>query len=143
MELDDFMQGQIRRGTVCPYCLRRTQLVKTVATSSGHKVEYMRQCKPCDAKVLCHPGTKNAMGKVANQKLRTLRRVAHKYFDKLWKYKMTVEYTNKAEARNAAYQWLADQLGIPFDDCHIGYFGYNRIGKVIDICKFYCEELGL
>jgi hypothetical protein len=43
-------------------------------------------------------------------------------FDKLWK--------NKLMPRTEAYLWLADVLGVPVEECHIGMFGYERCLQV-------------
>ena len=54
------------------------------------------------------------LGRLANSELRKLKNKAHCVFDPLW--------LNGGMTRTAAYTWLAEQLGIPFRDCHIGLF---------------------
>ena len=52
---------------------------------------------------------------------------AHSAFDPLWKL-------GRME-RRAAYAWLAEQLGIRFQACHIGKFDVDRCKQVIEICR--------
>lgn len=144
MEDENFVQSQIRKGTVCPYCRRKTKLISVRKAKSVYaKTDYIRVCNPCNASVSCHPGTKNAMGRLANADLRRLRVTAHIYFDALWKFKMGRLYYTKYEARNEAYVWLAEQLGIDPENCHIAYFGKTLTSRTIKLCKTYCEQLGI
>jgi hypothetical protein len=98
------------------------------------------QCAPCDAYVGCHSGTTNPLGRLANAELRQAKIAAHAAFDPLWKFH-TFKDGHQSMTRNAAYQWLADQLGIPRADCHIGMFDVDRCRLVIALCRFYEEAL--
>ena len=52
---------------------------------------------------------------------RAMRRRLHDEFDPLWKDRRDGQ--RLFSSRTQAYVWLAGQLGIPRDACHIGHFG--------------------
>lgn len=55
------------------------------------------------------------------------RAAAHDAFDPIWQSgKMT---------RTAAYAWLAEQMGVSFDDCHMEKFSAEQCRNVIEICR--------
>ena len=85
------------------------------------------QCPPCDAYVGCHPGTDRPLGRLANAELRHAKSAAHAAFDPLW--------SHGARNRKSAYVWLAQQLGIAVDQCHIGYFDLEQCRRVVALCK--------
>jgi len=60
----------------------------------------------------CHFGTSRPLGRLADHRLRSARRAAHAAFDPLWR--------GGPMTRAAAYRALADSLGLPRGDCHIG-----------------------
>lgn len=126
--------------TACPYCQRNAALV------SGAKIYPHRPdlfglkfwcCDPCGAYVGCHKqgawlyvaGKKVVsdgtlpLGRLANAELRRAKSAAHAAFDPLWK--------SGQMKRREAYSWLAKQLGISFDDCHIGMLDVDGCKAVI------------
>lgn len=80
-------------------------------------------CTPCDARVGCHPGTTNALGRLANAELRAAKQSAHAAFDPLWR--------SGPLKRKDAYYRLSKALGIPFGDCHIGMFDVETCRRVV------------
>lgn len=52
---------------------------------------------------------------------------AHAEFDPIWRDGLV--------GRKEAYAWLASQLGIHTDVCHIGMFDEEMCRKVAEICK--------
>jgi hypothetical protein len=38
-------------------------------------------------------------------------------------------------SRRGAYRWLAEQMGITGDDCHIGMFDVAQCRRVVEICE--------
>ncbi len=52
---------------------------------------------------------------------------AHSAFDVLWQ--------NEYMTRSEAYEWLADQLGIPKQDCHMLYFDEETCIGVAQLCE--------
>ena len=114
----------------CPYCNNPSTKV------SGSEIYPHREdlwdiviyeCKPCDARVGCHKGTDNPLGRLANAELRAAKMEAHLAFDPLWK--------TKTKSRSGAYQWLAKELGIRPKDCHIGMFDVETCQRVVLIMK--------
>ena len=81
----------------------------------------------CNSYVGCHKGTTLPLGRLANERLRTLKAEAHKQFDPIWKSGLM--------SRKQAYNWLADMLRISVEDCHIGMFDIKMCQKVIHLCK--------
>jgi hypothetical protein len=67
------------------------------------------------------------LGRLANSPLRRLKSEAHKAFDPLWQ--------NGPMSRREAYQWLAKQLGLPYDKTHIGEFDEKMCMKVCTIMR--------
>lgn len=114
----------------CDYCGRDAVLV-TGADIYPHLPElHAKQfwcCAPCGAYVGCHPGTERPLGRLANAELRRAKVAAHGAFDLLWRA--------RGWKRNAAYRWLADQLGIDREQCHIGMFNVATCARVVAVCE--------
>jgi len=114
----------------CPYCGNDAELV-------GGDVVYPHRpdladkkiwrCVPCDARVGCHPETTKPLGRLANGPLRRAKMDAHAAFDPIWQ--------RGEMKRGDAYGWLATQLGIAKEDCHIGMFDLRQCNKVVEICR--------
>lgn len=114
---------------ICPYCGKLAWL------ASGRQLYPHRKdlsgklfyrCAPCDAFVGCHPGTLQPLGTLANAELRRARMAAHQAFDPIWR--------GRARSRRSAYRWLAQQLGVAYEDCHIGMFDMGTCQRVIELC---------
>lgn len=116
----------------CRYCQS-----KVIYTKNNYGWIY--KCTKCNAYVGCHKNTQVPFGTLANKELRTYRTYAHKYFDILWRYKK--KRCNDNYARHKAYAWLAKEMKINKNDCHIGYFDIDQCKQVIDICKPYVEKI--
>lgn len=139
---------------VCEYCGSGTKLVlgKCIYAdrwpSLADKPFWACDRYPtCDAYVGCHPGTETPLGRLANKELRQWKSRAHAVFDPLWQEKLRrrraergAEY-KKQYARGSAYRWLACQLGISFDDCHIGMFDVETCKRVVVLCEPYTNRL--
>lgn len=131
----------------CPYCGGKAHLRD--ASSIYHNFKYngkMYVCENfpnCDSYVGCHPNTTKPLGRMANKKLRTMKSKAHYYFDPLWKNKVFSRKKSLSHNRTIAYQWLAEQLGLPESKCHIGLFDVDMCRKVIQICKRKQVEEGI
>lgn len=128
------------KGKICPYCNRLPELI-TADKIYGNPHKYGRQfiwiCKPCDAYVGCHVGTKEPKGRLAKKQLRILKKEAHTYFDMLWMYDMMPVAKNRKEQRAAAYKWLGEMLKTPPEFTHIGMFNETSCRNVI----FYSKQL--
>jgi len=53
----------------------------------------------------------------------------------MWEAKMRREGVTKGAARKAGYQWLAGQLEIDVDDCHITLFDEALCLRVVEACR--------
>ena len=122
----------------CEYCGNQAKLV-TGKEIYPHRSDLFKlrfyQCSPCDAYVGTHKGTIKPLGRLADKELRTWKSEAHKAFDPLWK-------SGKMK-RSRAYAWLASQLCIPTNKCHIGMFDISTCRKVVALCSFGCEFEGI
>lgn len=116
----------------CPYCFGFAPLVreaKVYPNYKGLEGKHFYHCAPCDAYVGCHPGTTQPLGRLANAELRRAKQMAHAAFDPIWR--------NKLMSRSEAYAWLADQMRLPTEACHIGMFTVQRCERAITLCRNY------
>lgn len=119
----------VQKGKICPYCRKKPKIVKSEEVyGKGYHYGYIAWCKPCDAYVGCHRGTKKPKGSLANREARKHRVQAHRVFDPLWKEGLIYP-------RNAAYTWLAEEMGIHVDECHIAMFDREQLDETILRCK--------
>lgn len=119
------------REVFCPYCGKRAEFVDSAEIYHGRSYGMIYLCRPCDAYVGCHGNGKGdaPKGRLANAELRRWKIAAHNAFDPLWKYG---PFRGR---RNAAYAWLAEQMGLPKEQTHIGMFDVAQCQQVIQICK--------
>lgn len=117
---------------ICPYCYRSAELVGG-AKIYPHRPElfgfWMWHCPTDNAWVTCHKGGDGMvpMGRLANAALRRGKMMAHKAFDSLWR--------DGGMFRNDAYTWLARELKLHQDDCHIGMFDEHQCAAVVAAVK--------
>lgn len=129
------MDNDINTGKVCPYCKAKTEFVdSSIIYGKSYGMIYL--CKPCNAYVGVHKGTDKALGRLANYKLRELKKSAHNCFDTLWQRKMATGFSKK-EARTKAYKWLGQELNLSKDLAHIGKMNEIQCEQVIKLCKNY------
>jgi len=57
---------------------------------------------------------------------------AHKEFDKIWK--------KRHMTRTEAYRWLAREMGVPYDDCHMGMMSVSDCRKVERLSAAYLAK---
>ena len=122
---------------ICPYCKQPAKLVKGKDLYPRHPDLHNRnywRCDPCEAHVGCHTPNRRfgfdgtqPLGVLANAQLRHAKHMAHQAFDPIWQ--------SGRLPRGTAYQWLADQLGIPSDRCHIGEFNLEQCQKVLEVTR--------
>lgn len=129
------LQTDIIQAKICAYCHEPTQYVDSIEI---YKQSYgmVYWCEFCGAHVGVHKGTNKALGRVANKELREWKIKAHDAFDVLWK--------DGLMHRKTAYRLLSENLNIPKQYTHIGYFGIETCKKVIEISnrihKWQSEE---
>ena len=113
--------------TVCDYCgspVIFTSNAVIYGKEYGNGKCY--KCTRCDAFVGIHTGTEIPLGRLANKKLRELKKKCHALFDPVWK-------NSKNITRDSAYSRLADKLKIPVGICHFGWFNGDMLLRCIDI----------
>jgi hypothetical protein len=120
---------------ICPYCRKPSKRVSGKEVyphrpDLGGKRFYL--CSPCGAWVGCHERTGEPFGRLANAALRRAKQRAHAAFDPIWE--------NGPMDRGEAYAWLASELGIAPEDCHIGLFDEARCLEVVKLCDAYDRE---
>lgn len=124
----------VAQDVFCPYCGVRAELVHSseIYRTGDYGMVYL--CRPCDAYVGVHAGTENPMGTLANAELRKWRKAAHAAFDPSWMTMSREARRNPAYTRKGRYARLAELMGIPVDECHIGMFNEIQCDEVIELC---------
>lgn len=122
---------------ICPYCGSSVSLVGSeIIYGKSYGMIYLCDRYPlCDAYVGTHSNSKKhaPLGRLANAKLRGLKKEVHRWFDPLWRYRY--RKTKDADSRKAAYKWLARKLKIKVKKCHVGLFDEDTCKEAIEICK--------
>lgn len=91
-------------------------------------------CTKCGAYVGTHePRPKEALGILSNKEMRSMKMTCHNLFDALWKGKPSKG--SGRSPRRKAYRWLSDQLGIPEEECHFGYFDMNMLQRAYSLLR--------
>lgn len=86
-------------------------------------------CTSCGAYVGTHkPRPREALGLLADARMRTGKQMCHSIFDSKWKGKPKAH-----KKRQDLYRWLAQRMDIPIDDCHFGYFDLTQLRKAYKI----------
>ena len=114
--------------TVCNCCGGAVALVDN-GTIYGRPFGYpwAYQCKVCGAHVGLHPNTDIPLATLADGPTRAARSHAHACFDPLWKGK-------DLSARTRAYAWLAREMRLPLERCHISMMDAEQCKKVATLC---------
>jgi hypothetical protein len=93
----------------------------------------------CDAYVGTHPDG-SPVGRLANKALRQLKMKVHARFDHLWQdFRTAYPDANRSSGkmkkamRGRAYAWLAEQMQIEIDECHVGKFDDAQCEQAIRI----------
>lgn len=136
-------QDDILSGKVCPYCGNDTEFIDSKEVY-GKSYGMMYICRPCHAYVGVHKGTKTALGRLANKELREAKKRAHFHFDQIAKTKLINKIWKKhipnTTNRSKAYKWLAMQMNISEELCHIGMMDVEQCDQVVEICKPYLSH---
>ena len=100
--------------------------------SSRAKGGYIYECTECGATVGTMPkNPKLAMGTLADFYTRKKRREVHLLFDRFWKGNLT---------RKKNYTKLAEEMGIPVEDCHFGYMNLEQLTQAEQILLRWWRE---
>ena len=134
----------IIKGKICPYCHSKTEYINSEEIY-GKNYGNIYICRACSAYVGVHKGTDKALGRLANKELRELKKVAHFHFDKIAKTSLIneiwPEYIEGVSNRQKAYLWLAKQMNIEPDYCHIGMFDEHQCLIAITISSKAVKKL--
>jgi hypothetical protein len=114
----------------CPYCEKPAEFSPTSRHVYKEDFGPVWQCLPCLAWVQCHPQTSVALGTPARRELRQLRLRVHQYMDELWRYG---DKGDRTQRRTLTYMKLAEKMGIPFQECHVGQFNEVRCLQALEI----------
>lgn len=148
---EDLHLEEVLSGKMCPYCGAASEYVDSIEVYKTQSYGMMYRCVPCDAHVGTHKGRpREALGRLANQTLRRHKNAAHRAFDPLWKRK-AIELRDsghvrhksvaKKNARTAAYMWLAGQMNLKSEHCHIGMFNEEQCLTVVELCRPYNRSI--
>lgn len=74
------------------------------------------------------PRPREALGLLADARMRAGKQMCHAVFDSKWKGKPKAH-----KKRQDLYRWLAQRMDIPIDDCHFGYFDLTQLRKAYKI----------
>ena len=86
---------------------------------------YCYWCTNCGAYVGTHKKwITKAFGILANAEMRKLKRACHTLFDGVW---------SNPKERKLCYEILAEQMGIPVEECHFGYFDTDKLKQAYTI----------
>lgn len=114
----------------CAYCGREAELV-TGAVIYPHRPDlahkWLWRCEPCKAWVGCHKDTTKPLGRLANDKLRKAKMTVHHCFDQLWKRE-----AGGTMKRKEAYRWLALEMKLSKEECHIGMFSVQQCDEALE-----------
>ncbi len=89
-------------------------------------------CTKCGAYVGTHePRPTEAFGILANREMRDLKTKCHALFDE--KLRKERSYIKRRQKRQECYRTLAEQLCIPKEECHFGYFDLNTLKQVYQL----------
>ncbi len=116
----------------CPYCGGNAVLHDSAVIYHGKSFGDAWICEnypECDAYVGCHKGTDRPLGRLADPELREAKKRAHAALDPWW-----VHQPKPKQARSKVYRWLAGELGLSEDECHIGMFD-------IAMCERVCQAV--
>lgn len=127
----------------CPYCQRLAVLLgDSRGLYNGRDYGPVYICYPCEAWVGVHKGTTKPLGRLANAELRALKRQVHTVLDPLWvkywqAYPEVPEHVRSDAMRRAqrgrVYLWLAAQMGLTRDECHVGLFNVAQCERALAI----------
>lgn len=122
------------RKPICPYCQQPALFIESSAEVYSRDYGPLWICRPCQAWVGTHKNDGNPerdknrpLGRLANAELRAAKIKAHDAFDPLWQ--------RGVMQRPAAYKWLAREMGIDRNQCHIGLFDVGQCLKLVEICR--------
>ena len=89
----------------------------------------------CSAYCGCHPRTDIPLGYPCGPETRKARMAAHNAIDPIWR--------DKLARRSDVYRQMAERLGIPADEMHVGMMTQERAYEAARVAQGYRKELEL
>ncbi|MBQ7818518.1 MAG: hypothetical protein IJ341_02355 [Bacteroidales bacterium] len=126
-------KNSILHPTVCNLCGGEVEFISnSLIYGKPYGSGYCYYCTSCGAYVGTHkPRPKDALGILANNEMREMKKKCHAIFDTMW--------TSHKE-RSKQYAWLAKRLGIKVQDCHFGHFDLETLNLAYTIlCEAKAE----
>ena len=95
-------------------------------------------CQNCGAYTGTHrPRPREALGLLADEKMRKGKVMCHDLFDVRWRGKPKAQ-----KKRRDLYSWLADKMELSVDDCHFGHFDIHQLRQAYKIlCSIREKEM--
>lgn len=117
-----------KQPTVCNICGGKVSYVSNARVyGRRYGSGWCYLCESCGAYVGTHkPRPREAMGILADRRMRELKMECHVLFDRTWT-------TN--DERRERYARLANKLGIDASECHFGYFDAPMLERALAILK--------
>ena len=114
---------------VCPYCADDVILTTNdyIYGRRYGKNFHCYVCVGCKASVGTHPDNVTPLGRLANERLKSLKIQCHELFDWFWK--------SGSMSRERAYIEMAKRLGIAENECHFGWFDEEVLIKAREMLK--------
>lgn len=127
--------GELLPPELCDNCCSLNVKLTTNDRIYGRKYgawPYIYHCSDCDAAVGCHPNTYVPLGRMADRETRHLRAKAHESFDPLWRSGLM--------SRSDAYRWLARELEIENEACHISWLTKDQLRQAAQAAAVYYSD---
>lgn len=129
---------------LCLYCPSRPAAAFHETSNhvyAGRDYGSIWQCPGCGAYVGTHPDG-SPLGRLANHELRQHKMAVHAMFDPLWQnWKLAYPDMRAGDGktrrlmRARAYAWLAEQMGMTAEDCHVGNFDVDQCRAAVSIVR--------
>ena len=135
---------EIGNDVTCPFCGDAAELTDgvgvygTSAVGKPYATKSFYVCRPCDARVGCHPGTTKPLGDLADVTTREARMRAHAAIDPAWTRLAEYGAISRTKARRIVYSRLSRLLGIPSDRCHVAMMDVEMCERAVAVAPFLC-----
>jgi len=101
---------------------------------------YCYLCTDCKAYVGTHePRPHEAYGILADEEMRELKKQCHSIFDPFWSNEEKSRY--RRNKRHKLYKKLAQDMEIPEEECHFGYFDKDKLKKAMVIIRKWDADI--
>lgn len=130
-ELDEKFPNQ-RRDLRCADCGSLLRLRDGKFGIHYACIGYTKSGDNCRGSHSCDKNTAEPMGVPGDAQTRKARIRAHEWLDRLWE--------EGSWSKTEAYQWLADRLSVPLEQCRIALFDVKKCDDVVVIVRQYLGD---